>query len=104
MCSGRSAEELSSARKALTFAKGPCNKARNSQQANPDVGIYKPWEADRDGTGPLVWEWFRSVRGKKCSWAGMLHCRDEMVEAIRVGGTACSWLAPTAGRGARGWI
>lgn len=30
-----------------------------------------------------------SVLGKKCSWAGMLHCRDEMVEAIRVGGTAC---------------
>lgn len=53
MCSGRSGEELSSARKALTFAKGPCNKARNSQQANPDAGMYKSWDAD--GNGQVHW-------------------------------------------------
>lgn len=43
MCSGRSAEELSSERKALTFAKGPCNKAKNSQQANPAVSKPPRW-------------------------------------------------------------
>lgn len=37
ICSGRSSRELSSEKKALTFAKGPCNKASGSQQANPTV-------------------------------------------------------------------
>lgn len=54
MCCGRSAEELSSKRKALTFEKGPCNKARKSQQANPDVGMYKA-SGMRTGMGQVQW-------------------------------------------------
>jgi len=59
MCSGRSAEELSSERKALTFAKGPCNKAKDSQQANPDVGMSKL----RMQTGMGQVHWFGNSTG-----------------------------------------
>lgn len=82
MCCGRSAEELSSERKALTFAKGPCNKAKNSQQADPavsshpDVERYWLWNADGCGTGPLVWKWYGGVLGRKRPWAGVLTLVD----------------------------
>lgn len=81
MCSGRSAEELSSAKKALAFAKGPCNKARNSQQVNTDVGMYMPWDAYSDGQ--VHWfgndsgvSWERNVPRQECYTAGMKWWRQ----------------------------
>lgn len=80
MRSGRSAEELSSERKALTFAKGPCNKAKKFPAGKSRCG-------DVQGPG-CRWGWDRSTglgTGHECpkrkrSLAGVSSWWDDMVK------------------------
>lgn len=86
MCSGRSAEELSSARKALTFAKGPCNKATNSQRVNPDVGDVRAlgcrqgWDRS---TGLVM---IQECPGKECYTAGLKWWRQSGRDRLLLAG------------------
>lgn len=104
MRSGRSAEELSSERKALTFAKGPCNKAKNFLAGKSRCGDVRAlgcrWGWDRStglGTGQECPE-------RKRSQAGVLGWWDDMVKLIGAGGSAGSWLGLTPLRSASTWV
>lgn len=88
MCSGRSAEELSSERKTLTFAKGPCNKAKKTPSRQIQrCPATQMWGCTSSGmqTGMGQVQWFGNglglsregnTPGQECYVSGMKWWRQ----------------------------